>query len=116
MFKNAIRLDPIPPGWMIALFGTSYFGAERYEDAIGPFKQLLVRAKKGDFNLVSSHECLAATYAMLGQKDNARAHIVELLRVDPNYTLEDAAKNAYFNNQADTDRWINALRKAGLPE
>jgi len=59
---------------------------------------------------------LAATYAMLGGKEEARAYVKELLKVEPKYTIKRAAKRTVYKNQTDQDHWINALRKAGVPE
>ncbi|NQT57221.1 MAG: hypothetical protein HQ551_13445 [Desulfobacteraceae bacterium] len=46
---------------------------------------------------------------------DARAQAAEVLRINPEITLEDIAKNGYFNyKKADKERFINSLRKAGL--
>jgi len=87
MFNKAIRLDPIPPGWMFTGLGMSYFMVERYKDAIEPLKHLLERAKKGEYNPLSPNRSLAMVYAMLGQENQARDHVEEVLRIDPKYTL-----------------------------
>ena len=45
----------------------------------------------------------------------ARAQAAKVLKINPKITLEDIAKNGYYNFQkADKARFINALRKAGL--
>ena len=52
---------------------------------------------------------------MAGRKEDARAQAAEVLRINPKITLEDIAKNGYYNYQkADKERFINALQKAGL--
>ena len=115
--QKAIRLDPIPATYVINGLGHSYFGAERYEEALEIYKQSLERAKKGEYNLKYPLARIAATYAVLGQEEEAKAHIAELLRIDPKSTLKGYARIlSYYKNQTDIDRVINALRKAGLPE
>jgi len=44
-----------------------------------------------------------------------RRAAVEVLRINSEFSLDDIAKNGYYNFQkADKERFINALRKAGL--
>jgi hypothetical protein len=46
---------------------------------------------------------------------DARAQAAEVRKINPKITLEDIAKNSYYSFQkADKERFINALRKAGL--
>jgi len=118
MFKRSIRLDPIPPVWVTANLANAYFGAGLYEEALATFKQVLERAKKGEYRLRSPLLGLASTYAMLGKQEEAQAQIAKLLKVDPKYTIKRYAKGPVrlFKNQEDKNRWIDAVRKAGLPE
>ena len=117
-YEKILRLDPYPPAYFLVGSGMSYFNAERYEDALGQFRKLLERAKKGEYRLVSPHRALAAAYSMLGQEEKARHHAAEVLRLDPKFSLERFAKwyRSVYINQADADPYINALREAGLPE
>ncbi len=52
---------------------------------------------------------------MVGRMEEAHAEVAEVLRINPKITLEDIAKNGYYNfKKADKERFINALSKAGL--
>jgi len=115
LFKKAFRLDPLPPAMYIWLLGNAYFLAERYEEALAEYKRAL---RKGGFSPKMLHRDLAATYAMLGQEDKARHHVAEVLKIDPKFSLKRVAKRIrkFYKNEADADLWINAYRKAGLPE
>ena len=85
--------------------------AGKYEVAITAFK----KAIKLWPDFVNAHILLAASYTMAGHMEEARAKAAEVLRINPKITLEDIAKNGYYNFQkADKERFINALRKAGL--
>ena len=53
---------------------------------------------------------------MLGREKEARKHAEEVIRINPKFTLKGFAKWLPYKNQADKDRWIVALRKAGLPD
>jgi adenylate cyclase len=116
LFKKALRLDPIPMAWVIWDLGAAYFNSGQYEDTLTEFKRLLDRSKKGEFNPEFAHRNLAAAYVMLGREKEARKHGAEVIRINPNFTLKGYAKRLGYKNQADKDRWIDALRKAGLPD
>ena len=57
---------------------------------------------------------LAACYVYLGRQEEAQAEAAEVLKLDPEYSLEDYAKTLPFKNKTDTERLVAALRKAGL--
>jgi adenylate cyclase len=116
LIEKALRLDPMPMAWVIWVLGAAYFNAGQYEDALTEFNRLLDRSKKGEFNPEFAHRLLAATYVMLGREKEARKHAEEVIRINPKFTLKGYAKTLSYKNQADIDLWINALRKAGLPE
>ena len=64
-----------------------------------------------------AHGALAASYAQLGRIDEARAALAEVLRVEPDLTLGKLRDR--FSPTTDPDpleRFLDALRKAGLPE
>ncbi|MBC8176252.1 MAG: tetratricopeptide repeat protein [Deltaproteobacteria bacterium] len=115
MMRKAFRLDPFPPAMYIFVSGNCYFNAHRYEEALAEYRRAL---RKGGFSPKILHMDLAATYAMLGQEDKARYHVAEVLKIDPKASIKRRAKifRSLYKNQADVDRRINALRKAGLPE
>ena len=91
--------------------GMSYFMLEQYDQAIAEFKKSI--------NLWPdywrTHVWLAAAYSLAGRMEDARAEVAEVLRINPKTSLEDIAKNGWFNyKKADKERFSNALRKAGL--
>jgi hypothetical protein len=55
-------------------------------------------------------------YGMLDQDKEASDHIQKLLEILPQFNLEYRRKVSPFKNKEDTDREIDALRKAGAPE
>ena len=116
LFKKAMRLDPIPPAYVIESLGFAYFDSGRYEDALDEFMRLRDISKKGEYDSEAVYTSLAATYAMLGREKEARKQAAEVIRINPKFTLKWYAKTLRYKNQADTDRWIDALRKVGLPD
>ena len=82
----------------------------QYQEAITQYKKALRIAP----NNIIAHLALAATYSLLGRDEEARAEAEEVLRINPKFSLESFAKTLPFKNQAQVDRFIEALRKAGL--
>lgn len=110
VLKKAIRLNPIPPSWYLGNLAMAYRDTARYEEAISVCKKVLHRQPK---NLIT-HLILAATYSISGREEEARAEATEVLRIDPKYSLKRLAKTRPHKNQANTARFIDDLRKAGL--
>ena len=50
----------------------------------------------------------------LDRKEEAHKAAAEVLRIDPNFSIEYFAKTSPIKAQADRERLIGALRKAGL--
>jgi len=108
--NKAIRLNPYPSSWYLMNLGHAYRGSGRYEEAIHAYKKAL---RIEPMNLFA-RTGLVATYILQERKEQAHVEAAEVLRVSPEFSLESFAKTLPFKNQADTDRYIDALRKAGL--
>ena len=110
MFERAIRLNPIPRAAYLCQLALSYTFIGEFEKAIGICKEAL---RKNPDDLVG-RIALVVAYTSLGRESDARAEVVEVLRIDPKFSLEYAAKTWPYKNEADRDLVLNALRKAGL--
>ena len=110
-FKKSLRLSPIPVDTMtLVVQGMAYRQLGQYEEAVASFKKVL--QLYGADHLMA-HLWLAATYAMMGRKKEARAEASEVVRIDPKFSLERYIKGLPFD-QSRKDRVADALRKAGL--
>jgi hypothetical protein len=58
---------------------------------------------------------LAAAYAAAGREEEARAALSTFLAERPSYTVEHYAAGEFYRDRADLNRFLDALRKAGLP-
>ena len=58
--------------------------AGKPEEAIAPLKQFITRYP----NILGAHLVLAAAYSELGKDAEARAEAAEVLRLNPNFSLE----------------------------
>jgi hypothetical protein len=57
---------------------------------------------------------LKVIYTLSGREEKAHSEAGEVLRIYPKFSLNRLEKRVRYQNQADTDRYIGALRKAGL--
>jgi adenylate cyclase len=110
MFQKAIRLDPAGPTSVYMSLGNALLLTGRFQEAVSALKKALQRAPDN----IIAHLHLTATYSQMGQEKEARAEAEEVLRLNPKFSLEGYAKMIRGKNQAQTDRYIDALRKAGL--
>jgi TolB-like protein/lipoprotein NlpI len=109
-FKKGVRLNPIPPSAYFMTQGFAYLFMGQYEQGIAASK----KAAQIQANNVFAHIILAANYSMLGREEEARGAAAEVVRIQPKFSLERYVKLLPVKNQADKERVINALRKAGL--
>lgn len=114
LFKNAMRLNPFYPAGRLKFYGMSCLMADRKEEALTAFKELLQRAQKGEFPLLVSQLGLCAVYAELGKEKEARSHALEILKINPNFSVEEAKKVHRWRDPKYSERWLGSLRKAGL--
>jgi adenylate cyclase len=110
VLHKAMRLNPIPPAVYYWVLGESYRLTEQNDKAIAEFEKGLQRHPDHAFCLM----WLAATYSMVGRKKESRKTALELLRVNPKFSLEHWDKMGLYKDPAVTKRFIDALRKAGL--
>jgi adenylate cyclase len=113
--KKAMRLSPYYPAWYLVFLGHSYYLAGRHDEALAVYRKVLDRSKKGEYNIMLAHMYLADCYRDVGREEEARFHSVEVLRIDPNFSLEYLDKVFYYVDPAHLKKRKDNLRKAGLP-
>ena len=110
LLKKAIRLEPFTPGIYYDNLGAAYRNAGQCDEAISAYEEALRRASS-NFRV---HAGATAAYSICGREEEARAGAAGVLRINPNFSCDSYAKILPYKNQADIDRVIGALRKAGL--
>jgi adenylate cyclase len=113
--ERAQRMSPYDPfGPVFSHFAaTAHFAIEDYAKGADCERRALRQRPA----LLPSRRMLAACLVGLGQVDDARPIISELLKLDPRNSIRrDAYGYAVFARLADQERYVAALRKAGLPE
>ncbi len=72
------------------------------------------RVVESNPEFVRGHRLLAAAYGQIGRIEDAEWEVGEVLTLQPAFSLKaERARAAYIN--PGLDRYIDGLRKAGLP-
>ena len=106
LVEKAMRLNPHYPANYSIILGFAYLNLERYEEAVAALKRALTRSP----DHLNGHLLLATIYSEAGREEEARAHVAEALRINPQISIEDLRQRL----PALPERGIDALRQAGL--
>ena len=107
---NQILLrNPFPQGWYWEIRALALVQATRYEEAIQAIRRMPEL-------FAWEYACLAGCYAQLGKFDEAYAQAAMALRVRPDFSIRWLLLQEPFKDPHDTERFVEFLRKAGLPE
>ncbi|MGV7224783.1 MAG: adenylate/guanylate cyclase domain-containing protein [Nitrospinales bacterium] len=108
--KKAFLLNPKPPSNYYATLGFAYIFTKENEDAMEAFKNGIAIEP----NDIFSHLGLAAVYAILGHDKDAKKEGLEILKIDPSFSLNKFKKIAPLKSSDELNRVTEALRMAGL--
>ena len=111
--QKAISLHPFCPWYYWLDLAMSYRMAGRYEEALKLYRQILTRASKEAFNPLWVYLGLADVYSEMGRVEEAHAQTLEVLRIDPGFSLENWSKTQPFRDAKHLEKCLTALRKAG---
>jgi len=102
-YKKAIRLNPIPPNSYLWSLGLSCAEIGNYDEGI----EWCQKAIRQEPDSLFAHIMMTVVYSWSGRDEDARAEADEVLRINPNFSLERFSKRA-------APKLVDALRKAGL--
>lgn len=106
--ETAFRFDPNMSPVYFMFLGIGYYLKGQYDRAINLLEEGLSRQP----DWAGNHIILAAAYAQSGRSDDAEREAQEILRLDPFFNIDNYG--TVFRNQADRDKIVQGLRKAGL--
>ena len=109
MLRQAILLNPLFPQEYHNV-GIAYRETGRYEEGIAEVRKALQLSP----NYVLAHITLVTLYSYAGHEDEARTAAVEVMRINPNFSLIKYAKQIPWKEGPRKERMMEALRKAGL--
>jgi adenylate cyclase len=112
--EKAVRLHPFCPYYYLITLARSYRMAGRYEEALTLYRQILNRAQKKTFILLAAYIGLAEVYSEMGRVEEAHTQALEILRINPSFSLENWSKTEPFRDATHLEKRLTALRKAGL--
>ena len=104
----AVRLNPSRPDWYLWDIAASKYLSGNYSDALSLLEKM---AEPGP-----AYRLLAATYAQLGRLEDAHRAADELLKINPEFSIERYSSRAPYRDKALLARYVEGLRMAGLPE
>jgi adenylate cyclase len=111
--EEAIRLSPRDPLLVLwhAGMGWAALSAGRFEETI----EFEMRAAEANPEFTDTYAILAAACGLLGRAADARAALEQLLRRMPGLIVSDPRLDRPFARAADRERFLEGLRKAGMP-
>jgi adenylate cyclase len=110
--KRIMRLDPFYPPNYTYWLGKGYYFMGQYEQAIELIRSAAARLPGHE----PSRVLLAAVAAQLGRKEEARAAALEVLQIQPDFTIAGWLKFLNLSDPAYADRLADGLRKVNLPD
>ena len=113
MVEKAMQLNPAIPAWYLSTLATAYASSGRPTEAVATYKRVFDR-NPSHADKFDTHLILAILYVGLGQEENARAEAQEILKLVPNFSVEVWGQRNPTKDQAQIERDMAALRKAGL--
>jgi tetratricopeptide (TPR) repeat protein len=108
--EKALQLKPALVDHHLASVGRTYALVGQTEAALTLLKQYLTRYP----DILGAHLTLAVVYSELGKEAQAQAETAEVLRLNPNFSLEVHRQRMPIKDPAVLERHIAALRRAGL--
>jgi adenylate cyclase len=107
-----MRLDPHYEPLASLFLGHAHYMLKQYSQAVRFLRDYTSRVP----NLHGAHVWLAATYAQLGQFEEAQAEAAKVRRLHPTWSISGARRVIAFKYAKDDKHFFEGVRKAGLPE
>jgi TolB-like protein len=108
------RLNPFAPAISPMILCWAYRMAGQYDKALEQAKKAVERDRKQAERAYIPQVALAGAYMMASHEAEGRAAAVEVLRINPGFSLDQYARTLPFKNRSKVDLEIAALRRAGL--
>jgi adenylate cyclase len=113
MVEKAMQLNPAIPAWYLNTLAAAYAFSGRQTEAVATLKKVFEHSVNYPTAFIA-HVSLAVLYAELGQEEDARTEAEEILKLVPNFSVEVWGQRNPNKDQAQIERDMAALRKAGL--
>jgi adenylate cyclase len=107
--QKAMQINPCHPNWYWNTAARILHDAGRYQEAVDAYARIEDRPS-------FYHAYVAACLAELGRMEEARDHAGRALAARPDFSIAAWGKRLTYRREGDRQRFLDSLRKAGLPE
>ena len=111
LIRKAMRLCPIYPSWYLWAWATACRLTGETGSAVSAFEEAIRR--NPDF--LGGHVGLASTLGELDRKGDAINSVSEILRLAPSFSIRKYMAGLSYRDPAESARFEDGLREAGLP-
>jgi adenylate cyclase len=108
-FREALRLNPIPPNHYYRHFAVALREVGQYDEAIGQLKKAIEQEPDDIF----AYLVLTTVYSYIGRGEEAHKAAAEVLRINPSFRIERLPRGTH-KDLSIIEREDEALRSAGL--
>ncbi len=112
LIKKAMRLSPIYPVWFCSVLGNAYRLMGRSEAALSAFRAAINRGTE----FLALHVGFTSLLGELGRIGDAEESALEILRIDPSFSIENYISGLSYSDPEVTERFRGGLQKSGLPD
>jgi TolB-like protein len=113
VIEKGFRLNPLHPNFaQYNVAARAYYLVGRYEDAVRMNKELLSHWPNNFFG----QRGLVLSYSAMGSWDEAHAAAMNLVRIHPDFSVQQWGRSVMTKNRAVIERDMELMRKAGLPD
>ncbi len=114
--KEAIQLNPNHERWYFEYLGWAYEHAGMPREAIQTLEPVIDKPPIKEQLWLLPTLAAAYAYPAVGRLDDAHKVVKEILSLEPEFSTAEVASRGPYKTKELTDRYVNVLRRAGLPE
>ncbi len=111
MLNAYMRLDPFYPELALHFLAQAQHSLGQFDAAVATLKLRLERNPNSE----TAYALLASCYGHLGRIAEGRSAWAEVMRIAPDFSVEQRWRTLPFRNPDDFEHRVEGLRKAGLP-
>ncbi|MBV8105315.1 MAG: hypothetical protein JO223_11975 [Hyphomicrobiales bacterium] len=108
LVQKAMQLNPYYPDTYLWCLADAYDAMGQSEDVIATVRRM--------HDPSEGQRLLAANFAHLGMMREAEAAAHEVIRLHPGFTISDWRERPPYRDRVVLERYVEGLRKAGLPD
>lgn len=108
LVEKAMRLNPHYPHIYQLCQGQALYVMGSYSEAVNAFRQGIDRYPQSE----RLHLWLAASYAQIGEPEQAKGHMKQLHTLNPDFSLSFLEQGSAFRYETDLENFLDGVRKA----